>query len=316
MWSGWPRDDVDMSGTHLRAVPSVPESDAPDFDEVAEELYSGAPEEFVATRNRHERQAKQAGERDLAARIHALSKPNATAWLANQLARQHAEELRSLVELGAGLREATRNLAGDELRTMSRQQHELVYALVQQCRQIAHAVGRTVSDDTTRGLQQILHAALADEQVADLLIAGRLTETIRRSGLGDGDTGPVGSVQRKAPRATARTAAKATLSDPAKLKRAENELAEADKAVTDATKERDDAAQRVSAAKEVVEKAAGRTEQLQQQLDEARNTQAEVEKEYHAQRIALDRADRSLRDATQRRSIAATQHDRLSTRET
>ena len=65
-----------------------------------------------------------------------LPKPSVTAWLANQLAREHREELQPLLELGAALREATRTLSGDQLRDLSCQQHELVYALVQQGRQV------------------------------------------------------------------------------------------------------------------------------------------------------------------------------------
>ena len=98
------------------------------IEEIADELYGLPPEEFTAARTRYEKAAKAAGERDEAARIHSLAKPTVTAWLANQLAREHRDELEPLLELGAGLRDATRNLAGDQLRALSRQQHELVRA--------------------------------------------------------------------------------------------------------------------------------------------------------------------------------------------
>ncbi len=75
------------------------------FEEIADELYGLPPEEFTAARTRYEKEAKAAGARDEAARIHSLAKPTVTAWLANQLARSHHEELEPLLELGAGLRD-------------------------------------------------------------------------------------------------------------------------------------------------------------------------------------------------------------------
>ena len=153
-----------------------------DIDEIADELYGLQPDEFTAARTRHEKEAKAAGDRDLAARIHSLGKPTVTAWLANQLVREHRDQLEPLLELGAGLREATRTLAGEQLRALSRQQHELVYALVQHARQLARAAGRSVTEDTARGLEETLRAALADEDVADVLLAGHLTDALHTSG--------------------------------------------------------------------------------------------------------------------------------------
>jgi len=57
------------------------------LNQVADELDRLAPEEFTAARTVQEKQARQAGDRELAARIHRLAKPTVAAWLANQLAR-------------------------------------------------------------------------------------------------------------------------------------------------------------------------------------------------------------------------------------
>jgi hypothetical protein len=93
----------------------------PGLDEIADELYGLPLGEFTAARNGYQKQARQAGDKELAGQIKALAKPNVVAWLANQLARAHADELAPLVELGAGMREATRTLAGDELRALAKQ---------------------------------------------------------------------------------------------------------------------------------------------------------------------------------------------------
>src|SRR5262249_28758146 len=144
------------------------------LDEIAWELYGLLPAEFTAARNARAKEAKQAGDRDLAAAITALGKPTMVGWLANQLIRQYPDEMHALLELGESLREATASLAGDQLRELSRQQRQVVYALVHQARGLASAAGHPASEDTARGLEETLHAALADPAAASQLAAGRL----------------------------------------------------------------------------------------------------------------------------------------------
>src|SRR4051812_36930544 len=127
-----------------------------DLDSVSAELYGLSPEEFTAARTAREKEAKAAGDKELAAGIHALAKPNQVAWLANQLARQQQAELQALLDLGAGLRDAADTLTGDQLREFTRQKRQLVGALVQQGRSLASGVGRKVSLDTARALEETL----------------------------------------------------------------------------------------------------------------------------------------------------------------
>src|SRR4051812_22157406 len=162
------------------------------LDRVADELYALPLDEFTASRTGAEKTARDAGDRDLAAKIHSLAKPNVAAWLLNQLARERRKELRPLLDLGAELREATRELAGDRLRELSKRQQELVQALVQQARALAEARGQSVGETVVRGVQETLHAALVDEGAEAQLLAGRLSATLHRSGLGDGlDSAPL-----------------------------------------------------------------------------------------------------------------------------
>lgn len=159
-----------------------------DIDSVADELYALPPEDFTAARTAREKEAKAAGDKELVAAIHGLGKPNLVAWLANQLVRERADEVGPLLELGAALREATAALSGPDLRELSRQQHQVVYALVREAKGLARAAGRKVSPDTERGLEDLLHAALADEATAELLLAGRLTTSLQRIGFPDDAT--------------------------------------------------------------------------------------------------------------------------------
>lgn len=169
-----------------------------DIDSVADELYALAPEDFTAARNARAKAAKAAGDKELAAAIHQLGRPNLVAWLANQLVRERADEIGPLLELGAALREATAALSGPDLRELSRQQHQVVHALVQQAKSLARAVGRKVSPDTERGLEDSLHAALADEAAAQQLLAGRLTTSLQRIGF-PGGVPPVGAPRTSTP---------------------------------------------------------------------------------------------------------------------
>ena len=148
--------------------------DVVNLESTAAELYGLAPGDFVAARTAAEKQARAAGDRELAGQIHALAKPTAAAWIANQLVREHAEEIAGLRELGAGLREATAGLEGEQLRQLSQQQNRVIAALVGQARSLATSAGQPMSEATERGLEATLRAALADEDLADQLGAGRL----------------------------------------------------------------------------------------------------------------------------------------------
>ena len=83
----------------------------------------------------------------------ALSKPTAAAWLANQLAREHLDELESLALLGEEMREATAALDGARLRELTPKRHEQVDSLVKQAVALAGTADRKVSTDVAQKLR-------------------------------------------------------------------------------------------------------------------------------------------------------------------
>jgi hypothetical protein len=285
----------------------------PGIDEIADSLYGLPPEQFTAARTQYEKDAKTAGDREAAARIHAMAKPSVTAWLANQLAREHRDELQSLLELGAGLRDATRNLAGDQLRTLSRQQHQLVYALVQQARKIARAADRSVSDDAARGLEETLHAALADEHAASMLLAGRLTNALHSSGLDSGLTDTAGTatnvipLHRKGARSSSENSAGRRQPREQERRRAEQDLVEAQRALADATDALNTARGLAADADQAAATAHERIDELRQQLEEATSAASDADRRREEHKRAVRRAERAVGDA-ERQSVAA--HDR------
>ena len=311
-----------------------------DFDDVADELYSLPPERFVATRTDREKEAKAAGDRQLAARIRRLGKPSHAAWLANQLVRSHRDEIGPLLELGNALRAATAALDGAQLRELDRQQHRLVYALVQQAKRLAAAAGRSVSDDVERALDDTLHAALADEGAAERLSTARLTESLDR-GAGFPPAGaarPLRLVPSEPPparesavrvaagrtqdrdaedqraardeaavRAAAREAERQRRA--AELEQAEREETRAQAAARAATDERDRAQRTADRAAEALHEAAAAVGRLEAELTAAIGERSTRTDEERAARADLENAGNTMMDAT-RQVTAATERRR------
>lgn len=248
-------------------------------DDIADELYALPPREFTAARNARAKEARQAGDTDLAKRITALGKPTMTGWLTNQLVRERSDEIRALLELGASLREATASLAGDELKELSRQQRQVVRALVRQARELAGAAGHPASEDTARGVEQTLHAALADERAAEQLAAGHLTGVLSTAGFpGDTPATPASRATgaREADEDEARRASEAAA---AAYEQAETDLDEAGAVLAEATRRVDD---------------------LKRQLAEADEAQRAAQRGEREARAAADKAARAARQAAQR----------------
>jgi hypothetical protein len=284
-----------------------------DLDSVADELYGLPPEEFIATRTAREKQAKAAGDRELADAIRQLVKPNTVAWLANQLVREHRDEIGPLLELGAGLREATATLSGDELRTLGRQRHQLIYALVQLARALAVATGRKVSDDTVRGLESTLNAALADESAAALLLAGRLTDSLERTGFTPSDDAVNTPVPIRA-RSVGNGAKVTSLPDhrAAALEQARIDEKRAQEDLDAATTAQRSARQAADEAEQAADDARDQVEQLRADLDNAVREQTEADEARRRTRTVAERAEQGRQQAAKRLADASARRARLS----
>jgi hypothetical protein len=226
-------------------------------------------------------------------------------WLANQLIREYPDEMNSLLDLGASLREATASLAGDQLKELSRQQRQVVHALVQQARGLANAAGRPASEATARGLEETLHAALADPDVASQLAAGRLTGVLSRSGFPGASTPTPASPGRRAPAAVKPDA-------DAARRQAEQDEEEARSAAADAAEERDRAVATLDDASAVLSDAEASLEDLKRQLSEAGEAQVQAQRRVRTAREAAERTDRLARRTAQRLADAEERSRRLS----
>jgi hypothetical protein len=283
-----------------------------DLDTIADELYGLSPDDFTSARKERENRAKGAGNQELAEQVHRLAKPNAVAWLVNQLARQHRADIQDLLKLGAELREATANRSGD-LRELSRRQHGVIRGLVQQAERLADAAGRPVSSTTARSLEQTFYAALADPEAADRVAAGRLAVGLSPAGFA-GSEG-AGSQVRAAPTALPSRAGKGSRTGERPsanaLKLAKAKVAEAKSAAGKAIRVRDREYGRLQRAEQRVAEAGKRVTQLRRELDGAEEAQSMAEKEHRETLTAFEHADRGDQQAQAELATAAEAQERL-----
>ncbi|MGW6399721.1 hypothetical protein [Streptomyces sp. NPDC055134] len=270
-----------------------------DADDVAEDLYRLPPVQFMAARNAQVAEAKRAGDAAAARRIAAFRKPTLAAWVSNLLARQ-TEEAGQLLELAEALREAHRTLDPEQFRTLSHQQHVLIAGLARQAGGLAGRAGQPVSLSVLHEVEQILHAALADAEVAEQWATGRLTKVPTVSTDFPG-TAPLAQVSKKAETPTPTPASKAP--DPAEEKRRAR-LKEAMKAATEAAAEagrRDDDVRR---AEEEHERATTRRSAADVRVALLTAQLGEAKEERRTAAEAADEASVRVRDAAREQKAA------------
>ncbi|MFH8735563.1 MULTISPECIES: hypothetical protein [unclassified Streptomyces] len=270
-----------------------------DADDVAEDLYRLPPVQFMAARNAQVAEAKRAGDTAAARRIAAFRKPTLAAWVSNLLARE-TEEAGQLLELAEALREAHRTLDPEQFRTLSHQQHVLIAGLARQAGGLARRAGQPVSLSVLHEVEQILHAALADAEVAEQWATGRLTKVPTVSTDFPG-TAPLAQVSKKDEKPTPAAASKAP--DPAEEKRRVR-LKEAMKAATEAAAEagrRDDEVRR---AEEEHERATARRSAADERVALLTVQLGDAEEERRTAAEAADEASVRVRDTAREQKAA------------
>jgi hypothetical protein len=184
---------------------------AMDLETVADELYSLPPSDFTSARDARAAEAKKAADRQLAAAIKSLRRPTVAAWLANQLARTHAEQLEELLQLGPKLRQAQQDLAGADVRALSQDRRRLLSALSGEAQLFADGAQQRVSEATLQELESTLGTGLVDPAAAELLRSGRVVAALTPSdlhdlGFGGGQAAAGGQIESSANKASPRGA--------------------------------------------------------------------------------------------------------------
>ncbi|MDQ0213264.1 hypothetical protein [Arthrobacter bambusae] len=150
---------------------------------VAVELYTLVPSAFTAARTARAKEAKSAGDAELAKNIAHLPKPSTAAWAVNMLVRHGTKEFAGVLELGASLGEAQEQQDHDRLRTLGQQRPRVLGAAVEQARTVAEGLGVKVSGAAAMEIEATLRAAMTDPGAAAALRGGQLVRSLATNGL-------------------------------------------------------------------------------------------------------------------------------------
>jgi len=308
-----------------------------DLDSVADKLYGMDPGDFVSARSECAAEARRAGNRELTAAIGRLRKPTVAAWMVNLLARERADEVAALLDLGDSLRAAQRRLSGSDIRALSAQRRRVVTALERAAADLADERGRHATESALREVGQTLNAALADPGVADEVRAGRLASIVEHSGFGDLSSVPLtlvpdsaedGEAERTAPersktrvtRSSGGRPDRDTKRDKAdKAGNAERDQAERSKAETEARQAEIDAvaaeAESARAAVEQARSASGdadaELERFEREVTDLRRKLEHAEQQRKFARRAVARAKKEITSAERAASSAEAKLVRL-----
>ncbi|NMR21163.1 hypothetical protein [Cellulomonas fimi] len=306
------------------------------LQEIAAELYALTPAEFTAARNRSAKDARQAGDKELAARVAALPKPSTAAWAVNQLVRGRGAAVAQLLTVGGELREAQQSMSGADLRELNRRQHQLLVAVRREAETLAAEQGRPLTETIAQRVQATLHAAMADPDAADAVRTGLLVADLESTGLAPVELEGAVAVPDAAPVVdpTARAQSGRSQAGGAEAGRAGAGPAKAGPATTERQKAADERAERerreqaererreaaaaaveskaaeLAAARDAAEGAltevTARRDAIEAEIAELEARLAELKVEAR-QAVRLETKARSTRDSTTRRAASAAQ---------
>jgi hypothetical protein len=152
--------------------------------EIARELYLVPPSRFVAARDELVRQARRAGNSELARELATLRRPTRSAWLVNLLARYDGEPLAQLVTLGRRLRHAQTRLETAELVGLRAERRRLVTDLVARARLHSIEAGAPTTEAVLAEVEATLNAALVDLAGSFTVSSGHLVRPMAHNGFG------------------------------------------------------------------------------------------------------------------------------------
>ncbi|HWD78705.1 MAG TPA: hypothetical protein VG497_07485, partial [Kribbella sp.] len=235
------------------------------------------------------------------------------------VARKLPDQLDDLLALGDEFREATADLDGDRLRELTPKRHQLLDQLAKEAARLAGDEGQKLSADVTQKLRETLDAALIDPAAGDAVREGRLSSALRHVGFGVVDENgepsnvtPLTDERRKAARERRKTqqAEEAEESATARKKRdAEEREREAQEARE--AEEKAEAKRAFEAAVTAAQEAEAKVEELDNQLDEAREALSEAQALVHRLGSELDEARRAAREAQKESREARKHYNRL-----
>ena len=160
---------------------------APAVVEAAQELYGGAPGDFIARRKVLAAEVKAAGDPDSAAEIGRLRKPDVAAWAINLTVRQRSDVAADLVGLGARMRAAQSALDGAALQGMRQERDAAIRAFVAAAVDVVSEQDVRLAPAAQDAVRATAIAVLADAGASDAVATALLTRPLSYSGFGEVD---------------------------------------------------------------------------------------------------------------------------------
>lgn len=242
-----------------------------DIEKGLDELYAATPDEFTGLRNEIAAGLSEAGDKEKAAEVKKLKRPVVAAWLLNQLALTHPDEVNELLELG----DPPSDQPGLDLRGQMARRRALVADLVHRAKEIADDRGVGAAPALSELSQTLLYVANSPDR--ELFARGRLAKPPAASAdsafgllVGDAPGGAENGDDDKLRRARRKAD---DLQDKARA--AEAEWSEANAAAEAAAREADAAARgaeeaekEAAAARRRADSARARAEQAAGEVDE------------------------------------------------
>ncbi|MFK4295737.1 hypothetical protein ABH924_000873 [Arthrobacter sp. GAS37] len=289
-----------------------------DLAAIAVELYTLVPSAFTAARTARAKEAKSAGDAELAKQIAQLPKPSTAAWAVNMLVRHGTKEFAGVLELGASLGSAQEQQDHDRLRTLGQQRPRVLGAAVEQARAVAEGLGVKVSGAAAMEIEATLRAAMTDPGAAAALRSGQLVRSLATNGLEPVDLSGAVAIAGALP------AAGTTQEEPDDGGRADSQRGRADSererekaqtALVEAERNADKADLELARAEREKSEAVRRSEQLAVEVKAAKDKLAALQQELAATEWAITLAERNrklaVRLAARERRTAETARTRL-----
>jgi hypothetical protein len=149
----------------------------------ASDLYGLPLDEFIGARTELVRELKKQGKKAEAEEVGALRKPTVSAWVVNQLARRHPQEMKALVKAGDEMRKAQRTAVSGRgpqaLRDATRAHRDRLEDLTSAARNELDAAGSTL-----QRVAQTLRGASVDKEASKALLTGTLSADYEQAGFG------------------------------------------------------------------------------------------------------------------------------------
>jgi len=250
-----------------------------DLRDVAGELYSVAPGDFIARRNA----AAAEADRSTAKQIKTLRKPSASAAAINALIRGHPDLVGDVLEIGSRMRDAFASRDRAEIRSLTQERQRLLQRATE---------GLDLSPAVQREVEETLQAAVIDPAAAAAVRSGMLVRALESTGLEQVDVSdavalPIDIEDFPAPRPGRRKTQSAGGGRDADAAESDDEPPEEEH--TESPSERRERQRRIRAAEKAVARAREDAEALDDELDETVDHRGDLEAERDSLQRRLQR---------------------------